>query len=69
MCGINGILKKGEDISARIVKMNQALKHRGPDSEGKYVDVDSGIAFGHRRLSVIDPAERSSQPIDRKSVV
>lgn len=63
MCGINGILKKGEDISARIVKMNQALKHRGPDSEGKYVDVDSGIAFGHRRLSVIDPAERSSQPM------
>ncbi len=38
-----------------------ALVRRGPDSGGVYRD--GAIAFGHRRLSVIDLSARSNQPM------
>lgn len=63
MCGINGILKKSDDISIRIKNMNKSLEHRGPDSEGLFVDESYGLALGHRRLSIIDINNRSSQPM------
>jgi asparagine synthase (glutamine-hydrolysing) len=40
--------------------MSNRLHHRGPDGEGYLVA--PGIALGHRRLAIIDPA-RGSQPI------
>ncbi len=36
------------------------LERRGPDHEGQYVD--GRVAFGHRRLSVIDLSVASNQP-------
>lgn len=63
MCGINGILKRTRDLSVRIENMNQSLVHRGPDSEGVFIDMEHGVALGHRRLSIIDVAERSIQPM------
>ena len=36
--------------------MNDALRHRGPDDAGVYVDGASGLALGARRLSIIDVA-------------
>jgi asparagine synthase (glutamine-hydrolysing) len=41
--------------------MMQKLERRGPDSEGSYFD--GAIGFGHRRLSIIDLSEKSSQPM------
>lgn len=41
--------------------MSQSLSHRGPDAEGFFVD--EGIAFGHRRLSIIDLSETANQPL------
>ena len=38
--------------AALLVRMNQTLRHRGPDDEGFYVDGNIGMAM--RRLSVID---------------
>ena len=58
MCGINGFNFKDEDL---IKRMNQAIKHRGPDGEGFYVD--ENISLGHRRLSIIDLSENGKQPI------
>lgn len=45
------------------------IKHRGPDSDGKYVDEQ--IAMGFRRLSIIDLSDQGSQPIfnEDKSLV
>ncbi len=65
MCGINGIIRKKrcENIEQRIVRMNQLLKHRGPDAGREYINAEKNIALGHRRLSIIDIDTRSNQPM------
>ena len=60
MCGINGIISKSKNKEKEIKKMNNRIKHRGPESEGTYIDDD--IALGHRRLAIIDLAT-GDQPI------
>jgi asparagine synthase (glutamine-hydrolysing) len=61
MCGIAGILNKQLAASREQVKrMTDAMNHRGPDAEGFYVD--GPLAFGHRRLSIIDLSEAANQP-------
>ncbi len=53
MCGIAGIIRFDQPIGAdEIQRMTSALKHRGPDGEGFWVE--KNIALGHRRLSIID---------------
>ena len=57
MCGIAGIFHpNGSDgpESAVIKRMTDAIGHRGPDGEGFYTR--PGLALGHRRLAIIDPA-------------
>ena len=60
MCGIVGfysLKEKKEDI---INEMMKEIIHRGPDSDGKYID--NNIALGFRRLSIID-LEGGDQPL------
>jgi len=55
MCGICGIFNYGshEPVSLeQLQAMNDTLRHRGPNDEGRYTDVDLGLAM--RRLSIID---------------
>jgi asparagine synthase (glutamine-hydrolysing) len=52
MCGICGDTR--DEAGARIGAMNAAMRHRGPDDEGTFVDPVAGFALGARRLSVID---------------
>lgn len=56
MCGISGVVtfKEAGIPESVIQKINQALKHRGPDDEGYFHDRDGKVALGHTRLSVID---------------
>ena len=64
MCGINGFYKKNlnqEEIKSTIIRMNNSLKHRGPDSDGLYVDSDIGL--GHTRLSIRELSDLGSQPM------
>lgn len=65
MCGINGILSKVpiRNLSDRVLKMNEAIAHRGPDA-GNLAEIikDRGI-LGHRRLAIFDLNERSDQPM------
>jgi asparagine synthase (glutamine-hydrolysing) len=63
MCGINGIvsLSKASLHRERVLKMNQALAHRGPDSEGIWND--ENVVLGHRRLAIIDLSEAGHQPM------
>ena len=61
MCGIVGFTNKIDDASAVLEKMMDRIKHRGPDSEGKFID--DNIAMGFRRLSIIDLSDVGSQPI------
>ena len=62
MCGIAGILnfKKEPVDEAMLRKMTNCLAHRGPDSDGVYIDNE--IALGHRRLSIIDLSPLGNQP-------
>ena len=69
MCGFVGFTNKINDASLVIEKMMDRIKHRGPDSDGKYVDQQ--VAMGFRRLSIIDLSENGSQPIfnEDKSII
>jgi len=49
MCGICGF--NYQDKST-IQRMNDEIKHRGPDGEGYHID--NRVSLGHRRLSIID---------------
>src|SRR5882672_3151465 len=57
MCGIAGFygLTRGE-VAPRAVleRMVHALRHRGPDDGGVYLD--GRVGLGHRRLSIVDLA-------------
>jgi asparagine synthase (glutamine-hydrolysing) len=62
MCGIAGIIElRGEPANGPLVsRMNHIQRHRGPDGEGVYAH--GPVAFGHRRLAIIDP-EGGHQPL------
>ena len=60
MCGYVGFTNFINNSNLIIGEMMDNIKHRGPDSEGKYIDED--IALGFRRLSIID-LEQGNQPI------
>lgn len=60
MCGFVGFTNRIKDDGSVLNVMMNRIVHRGPDSEGKYVDDD--IALGFRRLSIIDLAE-GDQPM------
>ncbi len=43
--------------------MTRALERRGPDATGVWTDERIGVALGHRRLAILDPAPRANQPM------
>lgn len=67
MCGIAGIVwnqerYKEKEMFNRVIKdLTNALLHRGPDDEGFFFD--KNLAFGHRRLAIIDLTESGHQPM------
>lgn len=63
MCGITGLINKnGLPVDKKDIKhMNDLISHRGPDSEGFYFE--SNLAFGHRRLSILDLTQDGHQPM------
>jgi asparagine synthase (glutamine-hydrolysing) len=61
MCGICGIASaRGAADPERLAAMSATLVHRGPDSDGAFVDGPVGLAA--RRLSIID-LDTGDQPI------
>ncbi|SDR60429.1 asparagine synthase (glutamine-hydrolysing) [Rhizobiales bacterium GAS191] len=67
MCGIVGIFLASHAADAgrldAIEAMAQTLHHRGPDGCGIWMDREAGIAFGHRRLAIVDLSEAGRQPM------
>jgi asparagine synthase (glutamine-hydrolysing) len=66
VCGIAGFLggalsaeRAGEDLAA----MGAALRHRGPDDGGAWMDLQAGVGLCHRRLSIIDLSPLGAQPM------
>ncbi len=65
MCGITGVWFRGgeKDVSSALRLMNQVIIHRGPDAGGIWVSPEqTGLGFGHRRLSILDLSPEGAQP-------
>jgi len=68
VCGIAGCWEPGarRDLDASTAlaqRMGDALRHRGPDDEGVWVDAEAGLAFAHRRLAIVDLSPLGHQPM------
>ena len=63
MCGICGELRlNGSQPQLNDIHlMMESLEKRGPDHAGSYSD--GALAFGHRRLSILDLSEKGNQPM------
>lgn len=50
-------------LEALVTRMALAIRHRGPDDAGTWVDAQAGVALGHRRLSIVDLSPAGHQPM------
>lgn len=76
MCGINGFLTSIDGKELDLVNVlhdcTNKIIHRGPDSDGYWVDKNNGIYLGHRRLSIVDLSPSGAQPMlssDRRYII
>ncbi len=70
MCGFTGFVGQLLNREEILVNMMNTIIHRGPDSEGKYIDENAALGF--RRLSIIDLSKEGDQPLyneDRSKVL
>jgi asparagine synthase (glutamine-hydrolysing) len=70
MCGIAGFLGFGgsaDELKSIAQRMSDAIRHRGPDDEGVWIDSVAGIGLSHRRLSIIDLSPAGHQPMESSS--
>lgn len=68
MCGFAGFLRYGKSSIVRrdediLIRMADAISHRGPDSDGYWRDSESGFNLSHRRLAIIDTSPAGKQPM------
>ncbi|TKB98633.1 asparagine synthase (glutamine-hydrolyzing) [Pedobacter cryophilus] len=66
MCRIAGIINKNyskQELTFCVRAMTTIQQHGGPDDEGFYIDESSGLALGHRRLSLLDLSNLGHQPM------
>ena len=63
MCGIAGFCSKKVNSNQVICNMNDRMRHRGPDAGSSFFDENTGVTFGHRRLSILDLTSSGLQPM------
>lgn len=65
MCGIAGFFGFNHltEPASVLERMTASLVHRGPDAQGTWLDSDSQIALGHRRLAILDLSAAGEQPM------
>lgn len=67
MCGVLGQLNHSKKIEEQTFDtLRDSMVHRGPDDAGSWFSDDGFIAFGHRRLSLIDLSEAGHQPMSNE---
>lgn len=67
MCGIAGAAIWQTNPLPPGSRMADALSHRGPDASGEWHDNAGEVAFGHRRLAIIDVSPAGAQPMHSAS--
>lgn len=60
MCGIVGVAPRQPESLIR--RMMDAIRHRGPDADGVFLDPEGMTSLGHVRLSILD-ISGGSQPM------
>jgi asparagine synthase (glutamine-hydrolysing) len=66
VCGICGIRSFSDGFACDdevVVRMRDAMVHRGPDDGGSWTDERRRCALGHRRLSIVDLSAAGHQPM------
>lgn len=64
MCGFVGLWQRDESVSESVlVRMRDALQHRGPDDAGLVLNRRGNVGMGFRRLSIIDLSPAGHQPM------
>ena len=64
MCGIAGIISRDGKVDAAALRcMTDAIRHRGPDDEGAWINDTATVGLGHRRLSFLDLSAQGRQPL------
>ena len=64
MCGIAGFWQPGAaSDGATLAAMTEAIRTRGPDADGQWLDTANGMALGHRRLAILDLTPAGAQPM------
>jgi asparagine synthase (glutamine-hydrolysing) len=71
MCGIAGFWTAGgvraDEAEALVRRMADVMPHRGPDDDGTFVQAAVGVAFGFRRLAILDRSPLGHQPMPSAS--
>lgn len=72
MCGFTGYISltgfDGVDgAKATVQAMTDEMYLRGPDDSGTWLDAETGVALGHRRLSILDLSQHGHQPMHSHS--
>src|SRR5215469_5783106 len=68
MCGLTGFWDRSTQANSGAMRriaceMASTMYRRGPDDSGEWVDEKQGIAFGFRRLAIVDLSEFGHQPM------
>lgn len=67
MCGIAGMLYKRDHSRDEAIEclhhMIGALRHRGPDDNGTWIDSSCGVYLGHARLAILELSDAGKQPM------
>ena len=68
MCGIAGAFSFDPGAQQRpnravVSRLNDLLRHRGPDGEGLWSSDNARVVLGHRRLAIIDIGPAGAQPM------
>ncbi len=71
MCGLTGLMlatpEAPERLRGTVQRMADAVAHRGPDAAGVWVHDDGHVAFGFRRLAILDLSPAGHQPMHSAS--
>ena len=65
MCGIAGI-RHYDDASIdtlQLMAMREAMRVRGPDGAGVWLEPRGGLGLAHRRLSILNLSDHGAQPM------
>ena len=67
MCGLAGFWTENEIHQDEMYKialsMCRSIQYRGPDDEGVWCDDSTGLALGHKRLSILELSQAGHQPM------